>query len=240
EGGPNVVTVQVDGQLRSLSAAKPLAWQPGHIAAQAFASQIGAPLTVEDAGDFDKNQSFSYGAWVKLTKAGQSGSLLARMDDQHDYRGWDLWIENNRVAAHLVHKWDQDALKVVANTLLKMNQWYHVFITYDGSAKAAGLKIHVNGAPQQATPQPDRLQGTIRTTVPLKITQRNTGQGVEGALLQDLRVYNRTLTGLEVEQLAKTGRAAWLAAKPAHKRTAEETNELFDWWLATLDAPYQA
>src|SRR5262249_23923904 len=55
EGGPNVVTVQVDGQLRSLSAPKPLAWQPGHIAAQAFASQIGAPLTVEDAGDFDKN-----------------------------------------------------------------------------------------------------------------------------------------------------------------------------------------
>ncbi|HMF10899.1 MAG TPA: DUF1553 domain-containing protein, partial [Gemmataceae bacterium] len=238
EGGPNAVTALVNGQLRSLTSTKPLSWQPGHVAAQAYASHIGVALQIDDAGNFEKNQAFSYGTWVKLTKAGQSGSLLARMDDKNDYRGWDLWVENNRVAAHLVSKWDQDAMKVVANTPLKLNQWYHVFVTYDGSAKAAGLKIHVNGVPQQVTPQPDQLQGSIRTTVPLKITQRHTGQGVEGALLQDLRVYNRALTGLEVEQLAKTTRAAWIAAKPADKRTAEENNELYDWWLASTDKPY--
>src|SRR5262249_28085547 len=134
--------------------------------------------------------------------------------------------------------WDQDAMKVVANTPLKLNQWYHVFVTYDGSAKAAGLKIHVNGVSQQVTPQPDRLQGSIRTTVPLKITQRHTGQGVQGALLKACSVYNRALTGLEIEQLAKSTRAAWIAAKPADKRTAEENNELYDWWLASTDKPY--
>jgi hypothetical protein len=42
-----------------------------------------------------------------------------------------------------------------------------------------------------------------------------------------------------VEQLAKTARAAWLVSRPADKRTAEEKNELFDWWLASFDQPYQ-
>jgi hypothetical protein len=239
EGGKDTVTALVNGQLRSLRSAKPLAWQPGHVAAQAFASQIGVPLEVEDAGDFEKNQGFSYGTWVKLTKRAQFGSLLARMDDKHDYRGWDIWLEENRVASHIIHKWDQDALKVVANTPLKLNQWYHVFITYDGSGKAGGVKIYVNGQPQETTPQVDRLKNTIRTTVPLKITQRHSGQGVDGALLQDLRVYNRALSCLEVDQLAKATRAAWLASQPANKRTDQEKNELFDWWLTAQDQAYR-
>ncbi len=239
EGGKDTVTALVNGRLRSLRSAKSLAWQPGHVAAQAFASQIGVPLEVEDAGDFEKDQGFSYGTWVKLTKRAQFGSLLARMDDKHDYRGWDIWLEENRVATHIIHKWDQDALKVVANTPLKLNQWYHVFITYDGSGKAGGVKIYVNGQPQETTPQVDRLKNTIRTTVPLKITQRHSGQGVDGALLQDLRVYNRALSGLEVDQLAKATRAAWLASQPANKRTDQEKNELFDWWLTAQDQAYR-
>ena len=34
-------------------------------------------------------------------------------------------------------------------------------------------------------------------------------------------------------------RLQWLAAKPAAKRTAEETEELFPLWLAEVDAPYR-
>jgi hypothetical protein len=239
EGGKDVVTALVDGQLRSIPSPRPVSWQPGHVAAQAFASQIGAPLEIADGGDFDKNQAFSYGTWVKLTKRAQFGSLLARMDDKHDYRGWDIWVEENRVATHIINKWEQDALKVVSNTPLKLNQWYHVFFTYDGSGKAAGVKIYVNGASQETTAQVDRLKSTIRTNVPLKIAQRHSGQGVDGALLQDLRIYNRALSGLEVELLAKSTRAAWLVSRPADKRAPEEKNELFDWWLATADKPYQ-
>ncbi len=67
-----------------------------------------------DSGDFEKDHAFSYGAWVKLPRRGMTGSVLARMDDTHDYRGWDIWLEENRIATHIVHKWPDDALKVTA------------------------------------------------------------------------------------------------------------------------------
>src|SRR5262249_34968550 len=216
-----------------------ITWHPGQVAAQAFQGKPETVIAIEDAGDFDKNQAFSYGAWVKLTKRAQFGAILARMDDKNHYRGWDLWIENNRVGTHIIHKWDEDALKVVSNTPLKLNQWYHLFVTYDGSGQAAGVKVYVNGTPQQTTVQADKLKNTIRTEVPLKVAQRHSGQAVEGALLQDLRIYNRALSGVEVDRLMKTTRAAWLASKPADKRSPQEKDELFDWWLATSNKPYQ-
>ena len=54
-----------------------------------------APLTVRadsvtefaDAGDFERDHAFSFGAWVKLPGAGLVGSILARMDDRQNHRG---------------------------------------------------------------------------------------------------------------------------------------------------------
>ncbi len=57
---------------------------------------------------------FSFGAWIKVPKPGLFGSVIARMDDRNNYRGWDMWLEGGRIATHLVHQWPEDALKVVA------------------------------------------------------------------------------------------------------------------------------
>jgi hypothetical protein len=149
-------------------------------------------------------------------------------------------MQNGRVGAHIINKWPQDALKVVSKRPLKAGQWSHVFVTYDGSGKAVGVKVYVNGAPQETDVEADRLKGTIRTKVPMKLAQRHTTSRMAGVLMQDLRLYGRLLSGPEVEKLARGTRAAWLAAKPADKRTAAEKNELFDWWLPAMDAAYPA
>ncbi len=237
EGEGKTVQVKVNGQARKATLAA-AGWDAGHVGARAFKSQPKASLELGDVGDFEKDKPFSYGAWVKVTKQSQNGALCARMDDQHDYRGWDLWMQNGRVGAHIINKWPQDALKVVSKRPLKAGQWSHVFVTYDGSGKAAGVQIYVNGVPQEKDVEADRLKGSIRTKVPMKLAQRHTQSRVDGVLMQDLRLYARLLSGLEVEKLARGTRAAWLVA--AKKRTAAETNELFDWWLPALDAKYAA
>src|SRR6202011_4774955 len=109
----------------------------GHVAAKAFKSRPGSVLEAADVGDFDRNQAFSYGAWVRLPSDHTSGAVCARMDDQKDYRGWDLWIEKGHVGAHIINKWPDDALKVVSKNPVPPGQWNHLFVTYDGSGKAA-------------------------------------------------------------------------------------------------------
>jgi hypothetical protein len=162
------------------------------------------------------------------------------MDNGNGSRGWDLWLENNRFGVHLIHQWPDDALKVVSANPVKANEWSHLFVTYDGSGKAAGVKLYLNGVPQESRVAADKLQSTIRTEVPVKVAQRHSADRVNGVLLQDVRIYARALSALEVERLAKGTRAAWLATKPSDKRSDADKNELLDWWLPANDQAYQA
>lgn len=157
------------------------------------------------------------------------------MDNANGYRGWDVWVEGNRIATHIINTWMDNALKVVARTPLKANEWYHVAITYDGSKKAAGAKVFINGVPQEVDVQADRLRDTTRTTVPFKIGQRNTSERLPALMLENLRLYERTLTPAETANLAKADRLLQFFGKPADQRTDAERAELFDWWLANLD-----
>jgi uncharacterized protein DUF1553/uncharacterized protein DUF1549/cytochrome c/concanavalin A-like lectin/glucanase superfamily protein len=239
EGQGTTVNLTVDGKPRPVALPSGVAWDAGHVAAKAFKCQPGATVELADVGDFEKDQGFSYGAWVKLSKDVAGGAVLARMDDQHDFRGWDLWVQNDRVGAHIIDKWPQDALKVVSKNPIKVGEWNHVFIAYDGSGKASGVHVYVNGVPQETTVEADQLKSTIRTTVPLKFFQRHSTSRLDDLEVQDLRVYGRTLSQEEVARIAHTTRAAWLASLPAGQRSEADKNELFDWWLPTMDAAYR-
>ncbi len=242
EGAGNSVNVLLDGQQRLFTLEKPLGWQPGHVAAQAFKTRAETIIEIEEAGDFEKDQPFSVGAWVRVTKNGIMGAVAARMDDKNGHRGWDLWLENNRVGAHIIHKFPDDSLKVLAKTPLKLKEWTHVLLTYDGSGKAAGVKIYINGAAQDVDVPFDKLKSTIRTTVPLKIGQRQTEYPLPDVGIQDLRIYERALAPADVDQLAKGSRVAWLVSRSADKRAPvaqAEKDELYAWWLPAHDQAYQ-
>jgi hypothetical protein len=237
EGKGQQVQVVLDGKSRSLSFKDGYAWVPGKERGKVLAVKPGDALEIADAGDFDKNQGFAVAAWVKIPRRGNIGAFAARMDNTKDYRGWDLWIEQDKVGMHIVQKWPEDALKVTSKQPLQPNQWYHVLATYDGSGKAAGVRVYVNGQLQPVDVFTDQLKGTIRTGVPLKIGQRHTSERLKDVAIQDLRLYGRSLSGNEVQQLVKTPRAVELLALPADKRGAKEKDELFDWWLGSLDQP---
>jgi hypothetical protein len=240
EGEGKAPRLLVDGKAREVTVPADTGWGVGHVAAKALRILPGVNVEAAEAGDFDRGQAFSYGAWVKLARDGITGALLARMDEADSFRGWDLWVQNGAVGAHVIHKWPQDALKVVSKKPLKPLQWNHVFVTYDGSGRPEGLKVYVNGESQATNVEASGLKGTIRTPVPLKLAQRHTTARLNGFLLQDVRVYGRELSAAEAGSLAKATRAAWLVSKPATQRAPAEADELFDGWLTGKDTAYQA
>ncbi|MFM9962127.1 MAG: DUF1553 domain-containing protein [Planctomycetaceae bacterium] len=241
EGQGNSLKLIVDGQERTTEIKSGFDWVAnGKVGTKAFAIKIGDhPLEVPEAGDFEKDQGFTASAWVKVTKRNQTGAILARMDGGSAYRGWDLWLQADKPGMHIINAWQTDALKVVGKTPLPPNQWSHVCVTYDGSGKAAGVRIFVNGVQQPVDVEVDQLKSTIRTNVPLTIGQRSKTERLQNVVLQDARVYGRALINSEIEQLTRTPQAVELLAKPADKRTPQEVNDLFDWWLVTFDAPYR-
>jgi hypothetical protein len=239
EGQGTTINLTVEGKPRAVALPSGIGWDAGHVAAKAFKCQPGGTVELADVGDFEKDQGFSYGAWVKLTKSTPGGAIIARMDDQHDFRGWDFWVQNDRVGAHIISKWQTDALKVVSKNPLKVGEWNHVFIAYDGSAKASGVHVYVNGVPQETTVEADQLKSSIKTTVPLKFAQRHSTSRLDDVEIQDLRIYGRTLSTEEVGRIGRTTRAAWLTSLPAAQRSEADKNELFDWWLPAMDAAYK-
>ncbi len=239
EGAGNTIALTVNGKLRDLAVKSGIGWAAGYVADQSFRAQPGEALEIAEAGDFDIHQPYSAAAWVKLGASGQSGSVVARMDSKHDFRGWDLWIEGGRVGAHLINHWEQDAMKVLSQHSINTGVWNHLMVTYDGSGKAAGLKIFVNGVQQPTQVMVDRLRQTTRTKVPLKIAQRDSTNLLDGALIQDVRVYGRALTSAEAGQLSTSGRAVFLLNKPADKRGKPEIEDLYKWYATAIDKPTQ-
>ena len=215
------------------------AWVAGATAPKAFQRKMDSAFEVPQVGDWEKDQSFSSAAWVNLPMKNTGGAILARMDEKNDYRGWDMWVEGNRIATHIIHKWPENALKVVSQTPITPGKWHHVCITYNGGAKKDSVAIYIDGVAQGTDAASDSLKNTIRTTVPFKIGQRSAGSGIEGAGIQDVRLYGRVLSADEASHLAKGTRASYLTARKDPALTPAEQDELFGWWLTDRDTDYR-
>ena len=182
-------------------------------------------------GDFEKDQAFSYGGWIKIPK-GYKGSagILARMDEKAKHRGWDLWVQaGTSIAAHFIDSWSDNALKVTTkNPVLAPDKWVHVFVTYDGTARPAGVRIYVDGIPQEHFPEANSLRGSIRTGTPLKLGQRSHAAAFTGSL-DNFRIYDRQLDHSEVALLAgssylrKSLKPPWKSATQSRRKSSSTT-----------------
>jgi hypothetical protein len=238
EGAGESVAANIGSDSRPLSIGTNTTWVDGAIAAKAWTVSTNTTLELAGVGNFERTNKFSYAAWVKVG-ADKTGSIIARMKDSDSYAGWDLWVQDNKPAAHIVHKWPDNTLKVIGKKELPKNRWHHLGVTYDGSSKANGLKLYLNGELLEVTTEKDSLKDSIRTDAPFTIGQRTGGSRVDDAGIQDVRVYEQELTKAEVAALAEVPRLEYLTTKSADSRTKEETNEAFSIWLKRLDQPFQ-
>jgi hypothetical protein len=179
----------------------------------AFTIQNGiAALEFKTVGDFDRTQPYAVSFWVMFVGRGKNGAILGRMDENAGYRGWDVWVQNDRIATHLINTWPTDAAKVTAKNPIAPNKWTHVTIAHDGTGKAAGLKIYYDGEPQPTDVEADTLKSTTLASVPFKIGQRNASSRVSGVAIEDLRIYARQFTGIDAQQLSGSRRTADIIA----------------------------
>ncbi len=190
-----------------------------------------------DLANFDRTDKFSFGAWVSVADK-DAATVLSRMDDAAAHRGYDLLLVGGNLTAHLVHRWPDEALHVVSKTEVSVGKWTHVFATYDGSSKAEGFKLYIDGKRVDVEITNNLLTASPKTTKPLRIGRRTNGAPFRG-LIDEVRIYDRELTAEEVSAVSESDSLRDLLAIGPDKRTAEQTQIIVKAHLTRSDADYQ-
>jgi hypothetical protein len=196
-------------------------------------------VEIDKAPNLDRDAPFSFQLWAYPTSK-KSIAMLSRMDDEAAYRGYDVLFEEGKVAVHLVHHWPDSAIKVITRKTVALDTWHHVAVTYDGSSKAAGVKVYVDGTQETTDATNDMLKGTIQTDKAFHVGKRQTSLPFEGKLA-DLRLCGLELNAEHIAQLAKgqtENPAADLLNVPAEKRTAGQRIQVRRFYLDRMDKEY--
>lgn len=238
EGGEKF-TYFVSGEKREVLTPQNLKWREGPVGNKAAYLEGGQILELSEVGKFKNDQPFSISLWIKLPASDGAAAVLARMEDGVRHQGWDVWVQGRRLGSHFIQKWPQNAIKVLTKEQLPADVWTHVSVVYDGSKKAAGFKVYLNGLAQELLVESDTLVGDENThsDVPFKIGQRDKGSPISGVTLSEVRIYERDLTSNDVTSLASRVIFAVLD-KPVAERPPPELDALYDWWLGNRDTQY--
>lgn len=158
-------------------------------------------------------------------------------------RGYEILLEHGRVAFGLHYQWPGGSIKVVSRNPVPADTWSHVTVTYDGSSRAAGVRLYIDGRPADVEVVRDGLFKDItydRSPPDLTIGQRFRDIGFAGGRVDDVVVFNRALTPLEAAQVAGHDdlAQAWTAASSA--LTPAQRQGLREYFTAVHFEPYRA
>ncbi|MEA2257509.1 MAG: hypothetical protein QOJ51_334, partial [Acidobacteriaceae bacterium] len=135
------------------------------------------------------------------------------------------------------------AIKVETVTALPTNgQWDHLFFTYDGSGRAAGVRLYVNGAPVTTKIISDTLaRKSMRTSAPLQLGRKSPDeQPARDTRYQDLRLYARALTEEEAKRLPFEDYVAEITSRPASQWNRDQWHAVTEFYFANVDEPAKA
>lgn len=200
-----------------------------------------ATFSFEAVGDFELDQPFSYGLWVRTAYARQRSQLLGKMVESKLRIGWNLVAEDNRYMMHFLDDRSRSGMKVVTSDLLvEPGVWQHVLVSYDGSRDRSGVRIYVDGKPRKKTVRRNRVKrnlASIRNDALLQIGGATKPEPSTETAIQDVRIYDRVLSKSEVNDLYDAQVVArLLESEPADWGT-NDRHVAYGHFLRCIDEP---
>jgi hypothetical protein len=192
-----------------------------------------------NVGRFDRADRFSTAFWVK-PRGSLPVHVLQKLNDAQGRRGCEWRFEDillvgiqrwaGRLTVTLASDSPAGAIQIRTRERFRFGDWHHVALTYDGSGKAAGLRLYVGGAPADVEVVRDTLAGPIANDAPLRIGSRSLGQPFVGQV-DDLRLYSRVLEPGQIANLAIHYPPRLVLSGVFGKRSAAEAAEVRDYFL---------
>jgi hypothetical protein len=191
-------------------------------------------------GVFRKSDLFSISLKVFVPKVLSEGVIFHKCmaERTFNYRGYHFYIRDNKLELSMAHTAPSNAITKVSKESLPREQWIQFTVTYDGSGKAAGLKLFQDGRELDMETTVDQLQKDILLNFEkepgLQIGAWDRGYGLKGGSVDDILVYNRILTEFEIKAMA--GLASWtsIASKEPNQLVEREKGDLKNYYLSSV------
>lgn len=200
-------------------------------------------LSFGDAGAFDTGDAFSFALWMRPGIGKIDNFAFRKVEDENTRRGYELIFEKSHLidiqrwaaplTIRLISNWPDNAIIVQTKESFNNNEWKHLAFTYDGSGRAAGLKVFLNGKLAEVEVVKDALNGSIKTGAELIVGDKKTGKAYSGGL-DDMRFYSRVLDEREIEDLAVHYPIRTILFGVGGKRTKEEEGRLREYFLTEV------
>ncbi|MGL4513607.1 MAG: DUF1553 domain-containing protein [Lacipirellulaceae bacterium] len=163
-------------------------------------------VAIDGGGAFDRADPYSVCVWVQTDRKHDRAVVVhatrAALDSGN--RGHELILEDGKPSVALVHFWPGDAIRLRARALLPLDRWVHLAVTYDGSSRAAGMRLYVDGVLATTDVVRDCL---TKSAVDPEINRVAVGarfrdRGFTGGEVDELLLFDRRLSALEIAKIA--------------------------------------
>ncbi len=192
---------------------------------------------------FKRAQPFTLAVWMRPSFAKPDVYGLQQIADETTRRGVELLFQKTflydiqRWAApltiRLTANWPNDAIILRTKEPFYSNDYRHVTLAYDGSGKAAGLHVYLDGKLAELIVERDALAGDFANQGELVIGTKIANKGYNGSL-DDLRLYSRPLEAREAYELAVNYPIQTILSGVSGKRTKEEIERLREHFLTYI------
>jgi mono/diheme cytochrome c family protein len=202
-------------------------------------------FTVPGIGTFTRGDPFSLSIWLTTPTHEPRMTVIHHSKAPIDAgsRGYELLLEGGHVAFGLHHMWPGNSLKVVTKNVIPIKQWTQVVATYDGSSRAAGIRLYIDGKPAQFDVVRDGLYKDITYSVDgngepdLTIGYRFRDNGFKDGQVDEFRVFDRALTALEVSEVYQDASSTLPTGEVEGAPAPMQRDKLFDYFIATRYQP---
>lgn len=198
-------------------------------------------LNMKNTAMYNRTDPFSVGVWVNIPQELSNGVIFHRCNSTllYNYRGFCLNVKDDKLELKMAHTAPYNAIIEFTKDDVIKGEWIQLTLTYDGSGKASGLKVYMNGKEMETDIDQDNLYKDIILWVnpqSLQLGAWSRGKGLTGAKANDVLVFDRELAPLEVQQLYQPGTFGAIAGKRVQDLSAAEKELLKQYYFSNITA----
>lgn len=161
-----------------------------------------------DVLDKEYNVAFSVALWFKYESGAVSDVVFSKRLNSGSYRGWEVAFIGNKLAFEMTNTFDTNMVRKKTDTVLNDGEWHHFVATKTTGSTAASITLYVDGVVDTTTTDYDTLSATTASSANISIGSRIGAAGFYVGHLDEVAVFDDTLTAAEVKQLWNNGRGS--------------------------------